>query len=78
MGRAPDDARRGREPGTGGDDGLDAQIGRLPAAYAAVLRGILEGVPDAQLAERAGVDPSALPAFVRVAIAKLLDTDENA
>lgn len=59
-------------------DAHPARLSDLPAPYAAVIEGLAEGISDAELAERAGVDPSALPAFVRVAIAKLLDTDENA
>jgi hypothetical protein len=44
---------------------------RLPLPYATALRMRDAGIADAVIAKRVGVDPDALPTFMRVAEAKL-------
>jgi hypothetical protein len=44
---------------------------RLPLPYATALRLRDAGIADELIAERVGVDPAALPTFMRVAEAKL-------
>jgi hypothetical protein len=50
---------------------------RLPATYLRVIEGVTEGVDDATLAARAEVEVSAVPALVRLALAKLLEVQES-
>ncbi|MCU1496627.1 MAG: hypothetical protein JWM47_580 [Acidimicrobiales bacterium] len=45
---------------------------RLPQPYRAALAGVAAGDDDLALAASAGVHPAAVPALVRLALAKLL------
>ena len=46
---------------------------RLPVTYLRVIEGVTEGVDDATLAARVEVEVAAVPALVRLALAKLLE-----
>jgi len=50
----------------------DDLAAELPAAYVAALESIAAGLSDAEVADRTGVDVSAVPALVRLATARLL------
>ena len=51
---------------------------RLPLPYATALRMRDAGIADEVIAECVGVDPDALPTFMRVAEAKLAAASEQA
>lgn len=50
---------------------------RLPVPYATALRLRAAGIDDQVIAERLGIDPAALPTFMRVAEAKLAAASED-
>ena len=72
MGRRPEPADGVDGAEAAAPDAAREELRRLPSAHAAVLRGLAAGASDRELAELVGVDPAALPAFLRVALAKLL------
>lgn len=55
-----------------------AVVRALPEPYREVLAGVVAADDDVALAARAGVDPSAVPALVRLALAKLLAAQDAA
>jgi hypothetical protein len=50
---------------------------RLPLPYAVALRLRDAGIADEMIAERIGVDPAALPTFMRVAEPKLAAASDD-
>jgi hypothetical protein len=54
-----------------------ASLQRLPVPYATALQLRDAGIDEDVIAERVGVDPDALPTFMRVAEAKLAAASEE-
>jgi hypothetical protein len=51
--------------------GRSEALDRLPLPYSTALRLHDAGVPDEMIAERIGIEPAAMPVFLRLAWAKL-------
>lgn len=58
--------------------GLDDDVARLlPPSYAAALAALLADAGDDVIADLAGVDRSALPALIKLALAKLREVEQE-
>jgi hypothetical protein len=54
-----------------------AVVAALPAVYVDLLRAVAGGVDDSTLAARLDIDVAAVPAAVRLAVAKLLAVQQD-
>ena len=62
----------------GWSDGLDDDVARLlPPSYAVALAALLMDAGDDAIAERAGVDRTAVPALITLALAKLREVEQE-